>query len=169
MVCFQVEAQSYAVSFRRRGAGAAGRRRRRRRRPKGGWLRHHGVEDLASSDWRCVLCFPLPTHLRLSGNQNQTGHPGARKHQHQEEAEDLWDQGEGIFETNIHQIIEKKINTDFVSLLMSDRGTPAFCFWFIGKCREQLHSFYLYKGGKSFKKEKFLWRSSILMKKHIYK
>lgn len=156
MVCFQVEAQSYAVSFRRRGAGAAGRRRRRRRRPKGGWLRHHGVEDLASSDWRCVLCFPLHTHLRLSGNQNQTGHPGARKHQHQEEAEDLWDQGEGIFETNIHQIIEKKINTDFVSLLMSDRGTPASVFDLLESAESSsIPSIFIKVGKVSKKKNSF--------------
>lgn len=89
-VCFQVEALSDAVSFRWRGAGAVGRRRWRRG-PEGGWLRQHGVEGLATSRRRRLLWLALRPHLRLPGNQNQAGEPGAGKHQHQEEAEDLRD------------------------------------------------------------------------------
>lgn len=94
-VCPQAEALSDAVSVRRRGAGAAGRRRWRWG-PEGGWLRQRGVALLHPAPrWR-LLGLPLCPHHRLSGHQDEAGVPGAREQQHQEEAQDLWDQGEGF-------------------------------------------------------------------------
>lgn len=135
-VCPQLEALSDAISvWRRRGAGAA-RWRRRRRRPEGGWLWQRRVAVFAAAPWWSLLNLPLRPYHRLSGHQDQAGLPGAGEHQYQEEAEDLWDQGEEFFTPNVKHYSKLRLAQLFLTLLVSDRKTAVLermrlmCFFF---------------------------------------
>lgn len=129
-VCPQVEALSDAVSVWRRGAGAAGRRRRCGR-PEGGWLWQRGVAFFTPAPRRRLLGLPLCSYHGLSGHQDAAGLPGAGEHQHQEEAEDLRDQGES-FTSKSNITAKKKLIIRVVFVLgkvsASDSDKAAFVF-----------------------------------------
>lgn len=164
-VCPQLEALSDAISvWRRRGAGAA-RWRRRRRRPEGGWLWQRRVAVFAAAPWWSLLNLPLRPYHRLSGHQDQAGLPGAGEHQYQEEAEDLWDQGEEFFTPNVKHYSKLRLAQLFLTLLVSDRKTAVLE-------RMRLMCFFLFYLLKVAQKGRllsthlpFYWSSEIVHKK----